>query len=114
MGVAHIMVEDIMLLVEKMGAKAHLSFITKCNYMNKARLFGIGSVVTAALVGLTPMVAAAQYSTTTAAANVNTAISDVGATIGQVVPTILVLLAALIGLGWGVRKFKSHVSGRKF
>jgi len=56
----------------------------------------------------------AQYATTTAAENVNTAISDVGATIGSVVPTILVLLAALIGLGWGVRKFMRHVSGRKF
>jgi len=59
-------------------------------------------------------VAAAQYSTTTAAADVNTAIANVGSTIGTVVPVILVLLAALIGLGWGVRKFRQHVSGRKF
>jgi len=34
--------------------------------------------------------------------------------IGDNVPTILVLLAALIGLGWGVRKFMKWVSGRKF
>lgn len=59
-------------------------------------------------------VAHAQYSTTTAAANVNTVIADVGSTFGSVIPTILVLLAALIGLGWGVRKFMRHVSGKKF
>jgi len=81
------------------------------NTVNKLKIAGLTMAVLAAA---TPFVAAAQYSTTTAAANVNTAISDVGATIGQIVPVILVLLAALIGLGWGVRKFKAHVSGRKF
>lgn len=59
-------------------------------------------------------IAHAQYSTTTASTNVISNINDVGATIGAVVPTILVLMAALIGLGWGVRKFRQHVSGRKF
>jgi len=59
-------------------------------------------------------VAEAQYSTTTAAAAVVQNINDVGATIGAVVPTILLLMAALIGLGWGVRKFRKHVSGKKF
>lgn len=59
-------------------------------------------------------IAEAAYSTSTAVTDVNTAIGAVGDTIGGVVPTILVLLAALIGLGWGVRKFKAHVSGRKF
>jgi len=54
------------------------------------------------------------YSTSTAASAVTTNIADVGATIGAVVPTILLLMAALIGLGWGVRKFRQHVSGKKF
>lgn len=56
----------------------------------------------------------AQYSTTTAATDVGTAIADVGSTIGANIPQILALLAALIGLGWGVRKFMKWVSGRKF
>jgi len=59
-------------------------------------------------------IAYAAYSTTTAVADVNTAIGSVGDTIGGVVPTLLVLLAALIGLGWGIRKFTRHVSGKKF
>jgi len=67
-----------------------------------------------AILALTPMLTFAQYSTTTAESNINTLIDDVGATIGGTVPTILLLLAALIGLGWGVRKFMKWVSGRKF
>jgi len=54
------------------------------------------------------------YSTTTAAAAVTGLVSDVGSQFSTIIPVILVLLAALIGLGWGVRKFKAHVSGRKF
>lgn len=56
----------------------------------------------------------ADYSTSTAIQDVKNNISDVGSTIGGVVPTILVLMAALVGLGWGVRKFRQHVSGKKF
>lgn len=61
-----------------------------------------------------PFLAHAQYATTTASDSVNTLNADVGATIGATVPEILALLAALIGLGWGVRKFMKWVSGRKF
>jgi len=67
-----------------------------------------------AIVTLSPMLAFAQYSTTTASQSIDNLIADVGAVIGDNVPTILVLLAALIGLGWGVRKFMKWVSGRKF
>jgi len=54
------------------------------------------------------------YSTTTAATAVTGLVSDVGSQLATVIPVILVLLAALIGLGWGVRKFMRHVSGKKF
>lgn len=63
---------------------------------------------------LVPVAYAAEFSTSTAAQAVNDAISNTSATIYSVVPVILGLLAALIGLGWGVRKFKAHVSGKKF
>lgn len=56
----------------------------------------------------------AQYSTTTAAASVDTVTNGVGSMFAQNIPTMLVIMIALIGLGWGVRKFQKHVSGRKF
>jgi len=34
-----------------------------------------------------------------------------GAMIGQNIPKILIVVAALIGLGWGIRKFIRHVAG---
>lgn len=59
-------------------------------------------------------VAHAQYSTTTAAASVDTVTNGVGAMFGQNIPVMLIILIALTGLGWGIRKFQKHVSGRKF
>lgn len=62
-----------------------------------------------------PMLAFADaFSTSTAPTVVGSLISDVALVIGGVVGTILGLYAALVGLGWGVRKFKHYVSGRKF
>jgi len=66
----------------------------------------------AALLGIG--IAHAQYSTTTAAANVDTVTNGVGAMFAQNIPVMLVIMIALIGLGWGIRKFQKHVSGRKF
>lgn len=40
--------------------------------------------------------------------------SQFGLVIGAVAGIILALLGALMGLGWGTRKFMSKVSGRKF
>jgi len=57
-------------------------------------------------------VAHAQYSTTTAAANVDTVTNGVGQMFAQNIPVMLVIMIALIGLGWGVRKFRQHVSGQ--
>jgi len=59
-------------------------------------------------------VAHAQYSTTTAAASVDTVTNGVGTMFAQNIPVMLVIMIALIGLGWGIRKFQKHVSGRKF
>lgn len=56
----------------------------------------------------------AQYSTSTAAANVDTVTNGVGSMFAQNIPVMLVTMIALIGLGWGLRKFQKHVSGRKF
>jgi len=59
-------------------------------------------------------IAHAQYATTTAANSVDTVTNGVGAMFAQNIPVMLVIMIALIGLGWGVRKFQKHVSGRKF
>jgi len=65
-------------------------------------------------LGLAPLAAFAQYSTSTAASQVDTVTNGVGAMFAQNIPTMLVIMIALIGLGWGVRKFQKHVSGKKF
>lgn len=57
---------------------------------------------------------AQEFNATTAQSEIITFIGILALIIGGVVATILALLAALIGLGWGVRKFKKWVSGGKF
>jgi len=59
-------------------------------------------------------VAHAQYSTSTAIAQVNLVSNGVGDMFTQNIPIILTIMIGLIGLGWGVRAFKRHVSGKKF
>jgi len=54
------------------------------------------------------------FSTSTAVTSALGLTTDVGTIIGGTVGAILGLLAALLGLGWAVRKFKQKVSGRKF
>jgi len=54
------------------------------------------------------------FGTSTAVTTVTTLIGDVALIIGGVIATLLSLYAALVGLGWGTRKFKQYVSGRKF
>jgi len=70
--------------------------------------------ITTMIGGLVSVASAQAYSTSTAASSVTTLVSDVSAVITQVVVVILALLAALLGLGWGVRKFKRYITGRKF
>jgi len=47
-------------------------------------------------------VAHAQYSTSSAAAAVDSVTNGVGAMFAQNIPVMLVVMIALIGLGWGV------------
>jgi len=54
------------------------------------------------------------FSTSTAGTTISSMITDVALIIGGVVGTILALYSALVGLGWGVRKFRRYVSGKKF
>jgi len=42
------------------------------------------------------------------------AISDVGTLVSLVVAAVLGIAVGLIGLGYGYRKIKAHVTGRKF
>jgi len=79
-------------------------------HMTKSKIALMAGIATV----VAPFLAFADYATTTAITDVNTNISDVGSTIGGITPKLLALMAALIGLGWGVRKFRQHVSGRKF
>lgn len=54
------------------------------------------------------------FATTTAITTTSDLITNVGLVIAGVVAAILALYAALVGLGWGVRKFTKWVGGRKF
>lgn len=79
--------------------------------MTKTRFIGVLTAIGAAVL---PILAHAQMSTSTVVTSVNSNITDVATILGGVIASILALLAALTGLGWGVRKFRQHVSGRKF
>lgn len=54
------------------------------------------------------------FGTSTAPTLVNGLITDVAVIIGAVIASILGLLAALMGLGWGVKKFRHYITGKKF
>jgi len=56
----------------------------------------------------------AQMSTTTADSAVDGVISDVSASMATNIVKILVVLAGLVALGWGIRKFLKWVGGKKF
>jgi len=56
----------------------------------------------------------AQYSTTTAGTQVTTMINDTAATFSSAIAVILGILAALTALGFIIRKFRKHVTGKKF
>lgn len=73
-----------------------------------------GKIVGVFAVMVMPFIASAQMSTSTVITNVTSHITDVATILGGVIAAILGLLAALTGLGWGVRKFRRYVSGRKF
>jgi len=78
--------------------------------MNKIKAIGLGLGASM----LIPFLSYAQFSTSTAITTVTTSITDVALIIAGVIAAILGLWAALTGLGWGMRKFKHYVSGRKF
>ena len=51
-------------------------------------------------------------STTTAVSLINFLTLNVGIIIGAVVVAILILIASLLGLGWGKRKVEQHITGK--
>jgi len=64
---------------------------------------------------LSPLMAfAADFSTSTASTQSANYINDVKSVIGDNMPLILGLVAALAALAWVVRKFSKHVTGKKF
>jgi len=78
----------------------------------KNKIIGVVSGVGAAML---PFLAFADtFGTSTAATEVNTLITNVAVILGSVVGVILGLLAALMGLGWGVKKFRHYITGKKF
>lgn len=79
--------------------------------MTKAKIVA-GSVISG--LALLPTLAFAQYSTTTAASNANTFVTDVGSTFGSVITVILGIMGGLLALGWAIRKIRRHVTGKSF
>jgi len=47
-------------------------------------------------------------------AQLATAYADAGTILAVVIGTIVTAIVALVGLGFGIRKLKSYVTGRKF
>jgi len=54
------------------------------------------------------------WTTASTTAMLQDAFTDIGTVMAYVIPAILTLAIALVGLGWGWRKFKRYVSGRSF
>lgn len=77
--------------------------------MRKILYGAIGSIA------MLPIFSFAQvYSTTTAAAQINSVASDFGYLIGVSLVVTLAGAAALIGLGFAWRHLKKYVTGKKF
>jgi len=74
-----------------------------------AIILGFGAMAGTALVAH-----GQAFSTTTAVTTITSMISDTALIIGGVIVAILALYTALVGLGWGKRKFSKHVTGKKF
>jgi hypothetical protein len=79
----------------------------------KYKLAGVAGVISG-VIATGSYAFADTFGTSTAPTLVNSLVGDVAVIIGAVVGAILGLLAALLGLGWGIRKFKHYITGRKF
>jgi len=53
-------------------------------------------------------------STSTVSTLITNAVTDLGAVLGDFLPSILGILVALLALGMGVRYFRRYITGRKF
>lgn len=82
--------------------------------MNKIQKIASGFGAFVASLALVTVSFGAELSTSTAPGLVNGLITDVATIIGAVVVAILGLLGALMGLGWGVKKFRAYITGKKF
>lgn len=80
---------------------------------NKLKAFGALALALAIIV-LPSVSSADAFGTSTVSAIILQFITDVAVIIGTVIAVILSLVAAMHGLGWGVRKFRHYVSGKKF
>lgn len=54
------------------------------------------------------------FGTSTVSGTINSLIFDLAVIIGLVGTSLLGLWVALIGLGWGIGRFKKYIAGRKF
>jgi len=78
------------------------------------KIASLGAVALAYALLVLPAISHAQFSTSTAVTTVTDFIGSLSVVIAGIVGGILALLAALVGLGWGIRKFLKWVGGRKF
>jgi len=91
------------------------------NFMNKIKEYAskahtkiaLGALALA-LVVAHPTSIFAQVSTTTSNNAIDGVIADVSSSMGTNIVKILVVVAGLVALGWGIRKFFKWVGGRKF
>jgi len=54
------------------------------------------------------------FATSSVATVISGLVSDLGSVITDNVSIILGLFIALVGLGWGVSKFRKYIAGKKF
>lgn len=80
----------------------------------KQKILALAGIAMALAFVTLPALTHAQFSTSTAVTTVTDFIGSLSVVIAGIVGGILALLAALVGLGWGIRKFLKWVGGRKF
>jgi len=78
----------------------------------KKYTFAVG----AGILGMfAPLLAFADtLSTSTALTIAQGAVTDLGSVLAGLIPTILVVVVALLAIGMGIRYVRKHISGKKF
>jgi len=82
--------------------------------MKKILAYALPALALGLVIGVPGAHAQEAFGTSTAVQTVNDFRDAIAVIVGAVIGGILTLMAGLLGLGWGTRKVRQHITGRKF